>query len=386
MFSNEQSVLVVDDIGPSRQTVINVLRVLGYRKILEAGNGHEALEYLNSKKDVGLVISDWKMPVMNGIELLDKIRSRNEWSNLPFLLVTSKGEVEDVALASDMGATGFMVKPLNIKAFQGKLNSLTRNSPAAALKKVLDQNKKAIHNDNFGEAIRNLLLFLEDYPEFESRIHLEIGLLMEQEARWDDAEKMADKALKENPSLARACFLKARMQGMQDNWEKAVESIQKAIDISPKNVDYRLFKGEALLKLNKLVNARASYMTAVNTFPKDQKLKQIIWNTYLEHGLVDQVMNDFGAIMFGSLTADTLNKLGIALRKAGSFKDALRVYKQALIKDKDNPAILYNAAMAQARAGSPAVAVKYLKRAIEIEPDFNEADALLTRLTEKYEL
>lgn len=383
MVISENYILVVDDIDPARQTVINILNVLGHKKILEAGNGKEALEHLQSRKDIGLVVSDWKMPVMSGIDLLRWIRNSDEWINLPFFLLTSKNDAEDVALASDLGISGYMVKPLNIQSFKNKLESLTKRSPAADLKIVLEEADRLCEENKFQEALTLLHEFMKKKPGFESRICLEMGLVLEHELRWSEAEKMADRALKINPLMARTWYLKARMQAYQKNWQQALHSIQEAIDISPQNADYRIFQGQAYLAVKEYVQARASFSTAINLSPKNMQIKEVVCQVYLEHDLTSQLINYFEATLFPYLSGETLNNLAVALRKKGLLEDALSMYRQALKKDPNNPKILYNAAAAQDKAGNRSAAIKYLGRALELNPEFQEAANFLSRLTEE---
>src|SRR6056297_645473 len=124
MLDKDSCILVVDDIQPARETVLNILRVLGYKRIQEAVNGEEALQVLENNTGIKLVISDWKMPRMNGAELLRRMRSRPELEDIPFLFLTSKSETEDVAQACDLGVTEYMVKPLEVDVLLEKLKHL----------------------------------------------------------------------------------------------------------------------------------------------------------------------------------------------------------------------------------------------------------------------
>ncbi len=383
MIDKDRQILVVDDIGPARQTVINILQVLGYKNSIEAGNGRHAWEQLQANENVGLVISDWKMPEMNGIDLLYMVRNDPRWRDIPFFLVTSKSETEDVAQATDMGATGYMVKPLNIHTLREKLESLSQETPSANLKKIIARAQEMSEQSKFDKAKALLVNFLNENPDFESRVLFEIGLILEQEGNWIDAEKIADKALKKNPDMSRALFLKARTQGMQNKWNQAIETMHKALEINSRNSDYLIFMGMAYLEIMNLVQARSRFMMALNTFPKDINLKQTIWNTYLKYGLVEQVQIDFGAVLFESLTADTLNNMAVVLRKKNMLREALAVYKQALKKDTENPRILFNMATAYFKKDNKFAASKHLKRALDIKPDFTEASELLESIADQ---
>ncbi len=385
MLGKDQLILVVDDIGPARQTILNILNVLGYKNTIQAADGRQAWEQLESHENVGLVISDWKMPQMSGIELLARVRSDLRWKNLPFFLVTSKSESEDVAQATDIGATGYMVKPLNLPILKNKLETLSGKTQGESLKETVVRAGMYRDKKDLEKAKTLLFSFLKENPDFESRICLEIGLILEEEGLWAEAERISERALKQSPEMSRALFLKARMQGMQGKWEQSIKTMQDALNINPRNAEFLIYQGTACLHLKNLVQAKSKFMTALNIYPKDMDLKQTVWNTYLKHGLVEQVQIDFGAVLFESLTPETLNNMAIILRKKNMLRDALLVYKQALKKDRDNPRILYNIASAYSKEGNKTIARKYLQKALEIKPDFNEALQLLENLDQEKE-
>ncbi|MBQ1782577.1 MAG: response regulator [Gammaproteobacteria bacterium] len=102
--------LVVDDAEPMRSINSAVLRRLGVTRVATATNGHEALQILNSQTVV-MVLSDWSMPGMNGLELLRAMRSDEQLRNIPFLLITSEVERELIVEAINSGVSELLVKP-----------------------------------------------------------------------------------------------------------------------------------------------------------------------------------------------------------------------------------------------------------------------------------
>ncbi|RMH05903.1 MAG: chemotaxis protein CheY [Nitrospirae bacterium] len=113
-------VLVVDDMSTMRRIVKNVLRQIGYTNIEEAENGQEALKKLKAG-GYGLVVSDWNMPVMTGIELLRAIRADAELKHLPVLMVTAEAQKENIIEAIQAGVSNYVVKPFTAEGLQEKL-------------------------------------------------------------------------------------------------------------------------------------------------------------------------------------------------------------------------------------------------------------------------
>ncbi len=116
-------VLVVDDFATMRRIVKNLLKQLGFEKVDEAEDGLKALQKLKAE-GFDLVISDWNMPNMTGIELLQAVRSDPKLKTLPFLMVTAEADKENVLLAIKMGVSNYVVKPFTADVLQEKLKKI----------------------------------------------------------------------------------------------------------------------------------------------------------------------------------------------------------------------------------------------------------------------
>ncbi|RLB37752.1 MAG: response regulator [Deltaproteobacteria bacterium] len=117
------TILVVDDFATMRRIVKGVLKKLGFRNIIEAENGKTALSKLK-KEDVGLVISDWNMPEMTGLELLKAVKAEEKFKDLPFIMLTAEGQKDCVIEAVKAGVTNFIVKPFTPDTLKEKLNAV----------------------------------------------------------------------------------------------------------------------------------------------------------------------------------------------------------------------------------------------------------------------
>ena len=128
MFAPTTRILVIDDMPSIRELVKNHLKAMGYKNILEAQDGEEGLKALiqqnSSGSPVELVICDWNMPKMKGLDLLKQVRATAEWQNLPFVLLTSESEREQVTEAVLAGVSQYIVKPFAVKIFEEKLKTV----------------------------------------------------------------------------------------------------------------------------------------------------------------------------------------------------------------------------------------------------------------------
>lgn len=117
-------ILVVDDMPLMRHVLINMLRQLDYKDIVEATDGLQALNILQNQM-FDLVITDLHMPKMDGITLLDNIRKDAELKNLPVLMVTCEDSSSTVKKAINAKVSGFIVKPFNMNVLSDQLTRLS---------------------------------------------------------------------------------------------------------------------------------------------------------------------------------------------------------------------------------------------------------------------
>jgi two-component system, chemotaxis family, chemotaxis protein CheY len=112
--------LVVDDFSTMRRIVRNLLKELGYSNVDEAEDGIDALAKLQ-RGGYDFVISDWNMPRMDGLTMLQSIRSDPALARLPVLMVTAEAKKENIIAAAQAGASGYVVKPFTAATLDEKL-------------------------------------------------------------------------------------------------------------------------------------------------------------------------------------------------------------------------------------------------------------------------
>lgn len=117
-------VLVVDDYRTMLRILKNLLKQLGFKNSEEAIDGSEALQILKKEKDYGLVISDWNMQPMTGIELLRAVRADPDLKHIPFIMVTAESKPENVVAAKEAGVSNYIVKPFNAETLRSKMASV----------------------------------------------------------------------------------------------------------------------------------------------------------------------------------------------------------------------------------------------------------------------
>ena len=112
--------LIVDDFSTMRRIVRNLLKELGYTNVDEAEDGAQALAKLRSEP-FDFVISDWNMPVMDGMTMLKQMRADPKFAKLPVLMVTAEAKKENIIAAAQAGANGYVVKPFTAATLDEKI-------------------------------------------------------------------------------------------------------------------------------------------------------------------------------------------------------------------------------------------------------------------------
>jgi two-component system chemotaxis response regulator CheY len=118
-------ILVVDDFPAMRKLVRGALRELSLTNVCEARNGKEALEIVDSEP-IDLILSDWNMPVMSGLEFLVWVRSREQFKHLPFVMITAEGEKMNVVEAIRHKVSNYIIKPFTVEILEAKLRQVFR--------------------------------------------------------------------------------------------------------------------------------------------------------------------------------------------------------------------------------------------------------------------
>ncbi len=119
-------ILIVDDYKTMLRIIRNLLKQLGFNNVDEAMDGSAALQKLRDK-EFNLVISDWNMEPMSGLQLLKEVRADVKLKETPFIMITAESKSENVIAAKEAGVSNYIVKPFNAATLKGKLASVLGN-------------------------------------------------------------------------------------------------------------------------------------------------------------------------------------------------------------------------------------------------------------------
>lgn len=122
-LDRKMPILVVDDLSAMRRLVKNCLKQLGFENVTEAEDGGIALSKLDANQ-FELIISDWNMPHVMGIDLLRAVRSDDKHKSVPFLMITAESQKDNVLAATKAGVSNFIIKPFTTNILRAKLEAI----------------------------------------------------------------------------------------------------------------------------------------------------------------------------------------------------------------------------------------------------------------------
>lgn len=116
--------LVVDDSPTMRRIMVQMLKKIGYSDTSEAENGQAALERLRAEGDFEILLTDWNMPIMTGMELTKAVRADARLAGMPILMVTTRNMKEDIVAAMKAGVNNYVTKPFDPKTIKEKIDKV----------------------------------------------------------------------------------------------------------------------------------------------------------------------------------------------------------------------------------------------------------------------
>jgi two-component system chemotaxis response regulator CheY len=119
--------LVVDDSTTMRRIIMNAMKTIGFDDLVEAADGNQGLQRCD--ETINLVITDWNMPVMSGLEFVRQLRAQPKTARTPVLMVTTRSAAEDILQAKEAGVTSYILKPFTPQVLKAKIDEV-RAAPA----------------------------------------------------------------------------------------------------------------------------------------------------------------------------------------------------------------------------------------------------------------
>jgi len=376
---DNMSILVVDDMKSMRLTIRKMLKNLNIGSNLKfAENGREGLEILHSTR-CDLAILDWNMPVMTGVEMLEKIRDDKALRDLPVIMVTAEAERDIVSEVAETEINAYLLKPLTLAALDGKIRAVVEraNNPDPVTRYRLKARELEEMGD-YDAAIEQTRIALVHKPS-ASRLLRQLGLLHFKIKKNAIAEKCLLKAVSVNKQDTISRVYLADYYLRINQLEKAGRFFLEVLSLSDRYNDKAFDLGKKLLKNNLRHLAFDIFSKMIARSKKHNAAREKVIDICLANNEFEysQELLEL-SIKENPSNYDMIYKTGMVYQAAGNWEKALRYFidvdrhVRSHIKAKFQIAQIYytNERMLQAD--------DYLNQILRIDPG-NEAALALRR-------
>lgn len=374
--------LVVDDIENMRRAIRDMLQ-RGYglnTQIDWARSGRDALAHLKTK-GAKFVISDWTMPNMTGIELLQTIRNDAELFETPVLIVSDVISDDKLNYAIEEAADGILTKPFTENDIMESVREiLKKRAGRSSMENRLTLLRQMQLKRKYDQAISMCkeILKEESHPEVLFLISECYYMQKDYEnARWHLKHLLDDTA------SSKINYLYGRILMALGQNDEAITYLEKASQQNPFNLDRKVDIGSVYMELGMMDEANVVFDAVTKSNPTDMLLVKI-GKTFLKHKDLERAGEFLKQTVEPLPDALTVfNNYALELKQHFRYDESIEQYRKCLNLIPNHPTVLFNMAMVYFETDKIPEAIKALRRAIAAKPDFEKAQKLLDHLEAK---
>ncbi len=379
-----KKVLVVDDNLAMRKMLEGMLTTLGYHDITSAIDGESAWEKI-LEGDIEIVISDYVMPRLNGLEFLHRIRSSKEFFDLPFVMITGADNWGDFINTVQAEVDNYLIKPVTPARLEEVLNQIHyQQKSTSPYLKAIHAGKHCYINNEMAKAFKHFLLAQAIEPDL-AKPYYYLGEISKNNGRTADAEKFFKKCLTIESNYINAIIGLAEIYSQENDYPKMITSLQKALEVAPNNIDLYLQLARASLMLGDIAHTRKSLKQAAKIAKSNSDNVKKVVDAYVASGMFDEADYLFGKKLQDDdgETVKFWNKLGLKAKEQGDFQKSKFFYLSALKLRPQAKEVNFNIAILLFEQGEYDSSMAYASKALRLHPDFPEAKELMNSLRQK---
>jgi two-component system chemotaxis response regulator CheY len=371
-----KNLLVVDDFPEMREIIRVMLRNNGYSNVLVADSGNRALRVIETQP-ISIVITDWTMPNMTGIELLCHLKSDPKYFSIPVMMISDVRDSDKVLYAAEEGVDGFLVKPFSE---QDLINTIRTALVKASVRdefeqKVFDMRRLKL-SKNYQEALELgfEILKIRNHP----RVLLMTCECLFQLKQFEKAAAIMADVDEEHRSSQHENLLGKIYMNM-GQFAAGILALEKAVKMNTLNNDLKIDLAVSCFENGKVEEAEKIIDSVMNNNPTDLNMVNIA-AIYLERDDLEKAGHYLKRTVDPIKdTVHVFNKYAVALRRANRFEDATDIYLKCLRIEPDSDILHYNLAVLYAKTDKPEEAKKVLIEALKINPDNEYAKDMYAR-------
>lgn len=370
------SILVVDDLSQMREMIRAMLRNNKYANVTVVGSGSQALRHV-SVTHVDLILADWYMENMDGMELLTQIKNNPKLFSIPVVIMSEDRTDSKILYAVEEGADGFLIKPFNendlIKNVNLALNKVAVKDEREM--KVVEMRQLKL-SKNYNEALELGIQILDKGPN--QRVTMMMCDCLYQIKDYDRAISMITDTGEVSTSSQYSNLL-GKIYMTLGQHSQGIFALEQAAKVNPLNNIRKIELAEAYVAAGRREDAENIIQRIVNEDPTDLSLVQIA-QIYLDLDEIEKA----GQLLRQTVapiksTINVFNNYAVALRQTEKFEDAMDIYLKCLKIDPDSDVLYYNLAVLYIKSNRMDEAKKALGNAVRLNPDNETARDLLRK-------
>ena len=374
--TNDESLLAVDDLPQMRDMLRVMLRKNGYVNLNMAESGKQALKHI-AQKPIDLVITDWNMPNMTGIELLKHIKGDPQLYTIPVMMVSDERASDKVLYAVEEGADGFLVKPFSENDLIKNIKlALAKNASTDAMKEKVSEMRRLKLSKNYREALELGFEILKSTNN--QRVALMTCECLYQVEEYDKAIAMIADTDEKSRSSQHSNLLGKIHLGL-GQYDQGILALEQAVRMNPLNYERKIDLAGAYFAAGRKEEAERVILSILNARPTDLELVSIA-QIYLDQDQMDKAGDCLKQTVDPiKETVPVFNNYAVALRRADRLEDATDIYLKCLKIDPDSDVLHYNLAVLYAKSNKLKEAKEAVQNALKINPDNEYAKDLLMK-------
>ncbi len=376
-------IMVVEENSTMRQMTRDMLKKMGYQRVILAVDGETGLEKLVSeeiKPDV--VLSNYRLPGMDGFQFLEKLRALEYFSEIAFVIVTGEMDEATVARAGEFEVDGYILRPFTIETLADKIEQVyNKKKKISPLEAHITLGIAHLKNRQYGEAKEQFDKALDISPN-SPRAIASLAAYHEARGKTSTAKQLYEKAVRIEPRFLKAHEALTRICKKEGDLDAASAHMRKCVAISPKNLDRQIELGQTLMKTGRTDEAEKVFDTTMRLAREENaEIGRRVGETFLAAGMAEHAQKYFSkAIKSNPEDVHLYNRLGITYRKQGKFDEAIDNYERALMVLPESEALYYNLALVHAEIRNFKRAKMSLASALKINPELQEAKSLMSQI------
>ena len=376
-MSNEESLLVVDDLPQMRDMLRVMLKKNGYANLSMAEGGKHALTHIASKH-IDLVMTDWTMPNMSGIELLKHIKGDPNLYRIPVLMISDERASDKVLYAVEEGADGFMVKPFSENDLIKNIKlALAKSASMGELNEKISEMQRLKLSKKYREALELGFEILKRGKN--QRVALMTCECLYQVEEYDKAIGMIADTDEKSRSSQHSNLL-GKIHLSLKHYDQGILALEQAVKMNPLNYERKIDLAGAYFAAGRKAEAERVLVGILSARPTDLELVSIA-QIYLDQDQMDKAGDCLKRTVDPiKETVPVFNNYAVALRRADRLEDATDIYLKCLRIDPDSDVLHYNLAVLYAKSNKFNEAKEAAANALKLNPDNEHAKDLLTKL------